>query len=483
MALLDFFFRDFRPQKTPTKTIGMPGTAVFGGFVDEGEKNADLQGQKRYITYSNLLANTSIVAASVRYALNLIGKADWIVEPVDDSAEAVRIAEWFEQELFSAMDTPWHRVVRRTASYRFYGFSIQEWTAIRREDGSLGIKSVEPRPQHTIWLWVLDKQGKVEGVVQRPPQDYIERDLPRAKLVYAVDDSLSDSPEGLGLFRHVVEAVNRLAEYEKLEGIGFESDLRGIPIGRAPVQELNKMVKQGVLSKEQADQQLLALRTFLTSHKKSANLAMLLDSSVFESKGDNKTPSGQQQWNLELLSTNATSAPELAQAIQRLNREVARVLGTESILLGESGAGSLAMAKDKSDQFAMVIDSTTKELAETFEADLIMPFMKLNGWDPELAPTLKPSKIQHRTVEEITAALRDLAASGAMLAPDDEAINSIRKLLGLPEVDLEQLAEDAALMSQSPLNAEPEIEQEEAEEEDAESIPEEETEAEETGQG
>ena len=71
--------------------------------------------------------------------------------------------------------------------------------------------------------------------------------------------------------------------------------------------------------------------------------------------------------------------------------------------------------------------------------------MKLNGWDEELRPKLKPSKIQHRTVEEITAALRDLAAAGAVLAPDDPAINEIRRLLGLSEVDLDALAEDAAL--------------------------------------
>jgi hypothetical protein len=446
MALFSDILDRFKRKAPPQKTLGGPGVAVYGGYIDEGETNADLAGRQKYITYTEMLANTSIVAASVRYALNLIAKAGWKVEAADDSEEAKEIAEWFDHEIHH-MSTPWHRVVRRAASYRQYGFSIQEWTAKRNEDGTIGIKDVEPRPQHTIEQWGLDESGTVVGVVQRPPQDWIDRDLPRGKLVYVVDDSISDSPEGLGLFRHVVEAVRRLREYERLEGIGFETDLRGIPVGRAPVTSLQQMVKQGQLSEEQANAQLNALRNFLKSHKKTANLALLLDSRVYESSGDTKTPSGQQQWGMELLTSGATTAPELALAIQRLNREIARVLGTENILLGESGAGSLAMSKDKSDQFALVVDSTLKELAETFQKDLVVVFMKLNGWDEALTPTLKPDRIQYRSVEEITAALRDMASAGAMMAPDDPAINEIRDMLGLSQVDLEALAEDAALQA------------------------------------
>lgn len=448
MALLDPLLNLFsKPSAKPPKPMvseGGPGVAVFGGYVEEGETNQKVAGHNKWRTYSNLLANTSIVAASVRYFLNLLAKAEWSVQPADDSEEAKRVQEWFEAAL-KDMETPWHRVVRRAGLYRYYGFSIQEWTAKKAEDGSIGIKDVESRPQHTIERWALDDSGTVVGVTQLLPQTFREIALDRKRLVYIVDDSLTDSPEGMGLFRHVVEAVERLREYEHLEGIGFETDLRGIPIGRAPVVELQKMVKSQVITQEQMDGALNALRDFLQKHKKTANLAMLLDSKVYESTGDNRTPSGQPQWSIDLLKAGATSAPELAAAIQRLNREVARVLGTENILLGESGAGSLAMAEDKSAQFALIIDSTLKELAEVFNRDLVKPFMLLNGWDPKMAPTLKPEKIQHSAVSEVTAALKDLAAAGAVMGPDDPAINQVRARLGLAEIDLEKAAEDAAI--------------------------------------
>jgi hypothetical protein len=450
MPLLDSLLAVFRKKPSPTETYGTGGTAVYGGYIDEGEKNAKLAGQEKYRTYTNLLANTSIVAASVRYCLTLIAKADWKAEPADDSEEAQRISDWFSDQIHN-MTTPWHRVVRRAGLYRYYGFSIQEWTAKRNEDGSIGILDVESRPQHTIEQWALDEGGTVIGVVQRSPQSQETIPLPRGKLVYVVDDSLADSPEGLGLFRHVVEAIDRLREYERLECIGFETDLRGIPVGRAPITTLQSMVKNGLLSQQQYEAQLNQLRDFLQKHKKTANLSLMLDSRVYESTGDNRTPSSQPQWGVDVIKAGQTSAPEVAAAIMRINREVARVLGTENILLGESGAGSLAMAQDKSDQFAMMVDSTLKELAQVFQSDLVKPFMKLNGWDEKLAPKLTPNKIQYRSVEEITAALRDMATAGAVLAPDDPAINDLRTMLGLTKVDLEQMAMDAAMQREAEL--------------------------------
>lgn len=444
MTVLDPLLDLFRRKPTPFKSEGGPGVAVFGGYVDEGEQNAKVAGVQKYTTYANILANTTIAAASVRFFLNLLAKAEWNVQAADDTPESQERAEWFEKALHD-MTTPFHRVVRRAGLYRYFGFSIQEWTAKRNEDGTIGLLDVESRPQHTIEQWGTDESGTVHGVVQRSPQTFRAIPLHRSRLVYVVDDSLTDSPEGLGLFRHIVEAVERLEEYEKLEGIGFETDLRGIPVGRAPFMELSKAVQAGTINQAQMDAQITAMRTFLTKHKKTANLALFLDSKVYESTGDNRTPSGQPQWNLELLKAGATSAPELALAIQRINREIARVLGTENLLLGESGAGSLAMARDKSDQFALQIDGALKEISEAFQADLVKPFMELNGWDLETMPKLKPEKVQHRAIEEVTAALRDMASAGAVLAPDDPAINEIRRLLGLSEIDLEKAAEDAQI--------------------------------------
>lgn len=433
MVFFDAFRRIRRPV-APTATAGHSGTRIFGGFVENRESKTDLVGIKRYETFSEMLANVSIVSASVRWFLNLVSKAEWVVEPAqvegrDD--EAKRVAERVERAVFNSR-TPFHRVVRRSALFKFYGFSLQEWTAVLMDDGLIGFVDIAPRAQKTIERWDSDEHGLVRGVVQRSPHDNREIYLPRTKLVYLVDDSINDSPEGLGLFRHVVEASRRLQRYEQLEGFGFETDLRGMPVGRAPFSELQKLVKTNELSPADKTAMELPLTDFVTKHIKSPQLGLLLDSMVYETSDDAARPSSTRKWDMELLKAGATSQPEVAKAIERMNKEIARTFGTESLLIGGDGVGSLALARDKSENFALIVDSALRELMEAYEDDLVQPIMDLNGFDPALKPKLRTSKVQLRDVKEITGALEQMARSGAILAPDDPVIDVVRGILGLP---------------------------------------------------
>ena len=75
------------PRFSPFKEMGSSGVAVFGGRVVTREKGPLLFGQQRWVTYGELVANTSIVAAGVRYFLNIVAGAKWTVKPVDDKNE------------------------------------------------------------------------------------------------------------------------------------------------------------------------------------------------------------------------------------------------------------------------------------------------------------------------------------------------------------------------------------------------------------
>lgn len=430
---------DITPARAkPFAEMGAPGTAVYGGFIVEGEKDQSLQGRQKYTTYSDILANTAIVGAGVRYFLNLVAKAGWRVEPANDSAEAKRLAELFEKILHE-MNTPWHRVVRRLAMFKFYGFSICEWTAKRREDGAVGLKDIEPRPQLTIERWDVDPQGNVLGVIQRNPLDGRDIYLPREKLVYLCDDSLNDSPEGLGLFRHVAKAGRELERFELLEKWGFETDLRGIPVARAPLAKLQELVDNKKITPEQARALRAPLEQFIDKHAKNPALGMLIDSAVYRSEGEQRSPSGTPLWAVELMRGDGGPHEEVAAAIERKNREIARVLGVEQLLLGSDSKGSHALSQDKTQTFGVTVDSTLVELREQVKKDVRDPIWKLNGWPEELKPELKTESIQYRDIAQITAALKDLAGAGAPLAPNDPAVNEVRSQVGLsdaPEQDL-----------------------------------------------
>lgn len=415
--------------------LGVGGTAVFGGFIQENEKDSDLLGRQKYATYSECLANVPIVAAAVRFFLNLVSGAEWKVEAATDEdgeeLEGAREIADAVEDMMGDMRRPWHRVIRRLAMFKFYGFAVSEWIAKRRDDGLIGMDDVQPRPQITIERWILDRSNEVLGCVQRSPQTHEDIPIPREKLIYLVDDSLSDSPEGLGLFRHVIEACKRLRRLQQLEGFGYEGDLRGIPVGRAPLAELDQLVRAKKISKQKADELLNGLNAFIQNHIKNPSLGIMLDSTPYKQTGENRTPSSTPMWGLELLDGGTYSLAEVALAITRINREIARIFGVEHLLLGENAAASRSLSEDKSQSFGLIVDSTLLELREQMNKDWLGPLAELNGWDPELLPTLKTETATYRSLAELAEALQALSAAGVTLDRQDEAVQELFDLMGL----------------------------------------------------
>lgn len=421
------------PKVTPMKEMGVSGTAVFGGIVQNRERDSRLYGHQKWLTFSELMTNTSIVSAGTRYMLNLIAYSKWTVEPADESDEAKKVAE-FVEEVINDTETPWKRIMRRAAIYRFHGFGIQEWTAKRRDDGKIGFEDIESRPQHTIERWEVNDSGTVIGVWQRAPMGGDLLYLPRGKILYLVDDSLTDSPEGIGIFRHLVEPWERLKTYLQLEGRGFERDLRGIPIGRLPYTEIRKAVAAGHITTEQATKITKDIEHFVEMQTKSSDTSIVLDSIPYI----NQTASGpafvgSMQYGLELLNGGSQGFAEMGAAIDRTVHDMARIIGVENILLGDKGGGSRALSADKSQNFYLVVNGTLDEIKDGGNKDVIGPLCDLNGIKKEMRPKLKHSEVSFRSVNEVTTSLQQMAAAGAVLAPNDPAIDDVRDLLGISQ--------------------------------------------------
>ena len=146
------------------------------------------------------------------------------------------------------------------------------------------------------------------------------------------------------------------------------------------------------------------------------------------------------------MTASGTSLPDLAAAIARINKEIARIMGVEQLLLGEDSAGSFALSKDKTHSFFLIIDGTLREMAQQVRRDLLQPIWRLNGWPEELLPHISVEALRAQDVEQVVAALRDMAAAGGVLMPDDPVFNELRSWMGLPLLDEETLARDAALV-------------------------------------
>jgi hypothetical protein len=261
-----------------------------------------------------------------------------------------------------------------------------------------------------------------------------------------VDDALNDNPEGLGLFRHIVNPAKRLQRYEELEGYGYETDLRGIPVGRAPFTELAKLVEDGSITEAQKQAIERPLADFIENHIKGPKLGLLLDSATYLAQNEAATPSQTRLWDVDLLKCDSDNLQQVSGAISRVNGEIARILGVEGLLLGQ-GKGSQALSRDKSDNFYMVVDSALNEMASGYSKDFINTLWLLNGLPQDLKPWFKTDSLGLRDVEKITNALKDMAQAGAVMTPDDPAIGEVRDLLGLsrgdPEKAMQMVLDDA----------------------------------------
>lgn len=466
--IANFFTKESAPPAgSPFDRQGVGGTTEIGGYLNSAERNAKLaNASSRQKVYDEISLNTAIVATGLRYFSSLISGVNWTFQPAKDvkkkgenggedtwtsSDKAKNYADWIETST-TRMEQPWYKVVRRTGQFKWIGMSIQECIAQRMEEvapGMIGIGSIENRPTTTIDKWFLEEQSnKVLGWQQRDPNTGAEHLLDRARCIYAVDDTLTDQPDGVGLLRHVVELCEQLKRLEQLEGWAFETDLRGVPIGRAPTAILDQMVATNRLTRAQADSKLEGIQSFITNHIRNPALGLLLDSSSYTGQDNVRTPSAMRMWDLELAKGNGTGLAEIHVAIERKLHEIARALGIEQFMLGSSSKGSLALSEDKTRNLHELINATVSEISHTLQRDFVDRIVALNKWDPKLTPKLTPDAVALRSVAVIVESLSKLALAGATLDRNDPVINQIRSMLRL--VDQPFVTEDMKVETKAP---------------------------------
>lgn len=431
---------------TPTQTLGTSRDTLHDGsaIVIAGERNPALIGRQRYDTFDKIVRDCSIVAAGTRLFLSMISNAVWTVNPPEDLNEnekpvAQEYADMAYDILFD-MTSSWSSVVKKTAMFRMIGFSLQEWTAKKREDGVIGLLDIEHRPQRTITRWIRDEGGTVEAIVQRVSgrQDV---EIPRGKLVYAVDDFMNDSPEGMGLLRHMAPTADRLDFFLDLEEVGYETDLRGIPVASVPMEELADKIEEAGLpgSDERAreiarrERIIAPFKNFIENHVRNRKTGILKSSETYIGKSVDKSDAVSQvpKYSIELLQGESSAFGDMANAINRMNQELARIIGCEHLLLGSDGVGSLALAKSKIGTFYQTVTSTLYDLLEIFDRDILEVISELNNWPEELRPQMGVNEITEKEISDVMDALQKLATAGAPLMPDDPAVGEVYDMMGL----------------------------------------------------
>lgn len=421
---------------------GSDGVISYGGYVQDGEKHRDLIGTQKWITYRNALFHPAVAIASLlRFAL-LRGLRWQLTENPAGGADAERGLDIVEQGLLSArLPKPFANVVPKAAMAWANGFSLHAAALGRRSDGLVVYTDIGHRPAHTIERWNRKSPQDPWDSVEQRLADGHTYTIPLSECLYVVNDAFTDSPEGMGVLRLVVERLRRVNNYEAREGSEVFSSLGGVPIGRVPLEIIDKAL-EGVAEEERASRRaamIANVEIFLRDRIKTPEKLqyLILDSAVFEGVDPNII-SSIYKWSIEILKGEVQGLVEVRKIITDLDLDIARVLGIEWVYMGASSTGSLAMHADKTSMFASTLQGDANMIARCADQQLVRRLIKANGLNPDTAaPTLTPGAITGKDVEKVARTLGLVNMAG--LPKNHPAKIAMFEMLELPWQDEDDL--------------------------------------------
>jgi hypothetical protein len=406
------------PLKFDPKVIGSTGLRQYGGMVEE-EFLKELKGLRGSSTYREMMDNDATVGAVLFAVSMLLRKASWEVQAADDSQEADDAKAFVEDVLFNGMTKTWEDFIDEVCSMFGYGFAPHEIIWLRRDDGKIGIKDLPLRAQPTVVRWAIDETdgGSIDGLWQQPlagPQVFI----PIEKLLLFRTTVARNNPEGRSILRTAYRSWKFKKRVEEIEGVGVERDLAGLPIAKIP----GRFFASDAPPEDKAV--LTSWQTLVRNVRNDKQQGIVLPSDT-----DTK---GKPLYEFELLSSAGSRSIDTTKIVDRYDRQIATSVLADFIFLGQKAVGSFALSSDKTALFSTAIGGFLDAICSVLNKHLLVRLWKLNGFDPEMMPKLKPGDVESANLQELGGFITSLAGAGMALFPDVDLENHLRETAGLP---------------------------------------------------
>ena len=173
--------------KPDLSEFGSTGLKHSGGTVYE-EFLTNLRGTKGARVYREMSDNDPTVG-SILYAIEkVILRLDWRIDPFQDKSadgetnpKDQEIAE-FINECLNDMSDSWDATLTQILSMLTYGYAFHEIVYKVRggdskdpqrrskfSDNKIGWRKFAIRGQETLWQWMFDEEGGIQGMIQSDP--------------------------------------------------------------------------------------------------------------------------------------------------------------------------------------------------------------------------------------------------------------------------------------------------------------------------
>lgn len=450
-------FRDSVPLTGPNlyKPIGVSGLDRLQGFVRD-EFVRELQGEAFKRTVLEMSQNDPTCGAVLYSIEMLIRKTKWIVNAASDELEAQRWADWFKGCFFNDMSYSWEDTLAEAISFLEWGWSYLEMTYKPRngdhpgtiegpagkpmrlpesnfDDGLIGWAKWEIRSQDTLYNWEYDENDSFLGMVQQSPPTWQRTLIPIEKSLHFKATSRKGSPEGKTILRRAYLPWYFKKNIQRIEAIGVERDLAGLPIAWGPPELFEANLTGEKAAVKQAILQLVQ------------NVRRDASEGLFFPLAYNKD--GKETYRFELLSSGGARQFDTTGIIERYDRSIAMTMLADFIFLGHGSVGSWALASSKTNLFSMAVGAYLDMIQQVINQFAIPRLAKLNKIPKEYWPALEHGDVETVDLADLGGFISQIAGAGFDLTQFPKLLPHLLEQAGMPTEGYEE--------TQSELDREP----------------------------
>lgn len=422
------------------RQVGQTGLKRFSGFIFE-EYLKELTGWQGAAIYEEM-SNDPVISGVLFIIDKLIRRVPWTVKAASTLQSDQEAAEFIEQ-CMDDMEYTWVDTIVEILSFIKFGYSVHEINYKQRcgesliphkrskySDGRIGWRSFPIRSQDTVYRWIFDEHGNIEGIDQIAPPTYRTVRIPIEKMLHFRTTIHKNNPEGRSLLRGAYSAWYRKKNIENIEAIGVERDLAGLPMAWVPSEWMMEGASEG--QKALVDR----IKNIVTNVRRDEQEGMVLPM-IYDSNG-------KQMFDFKLLTTGGTRQLDTDKIVSRYDQRIALSMCADFMLLGSQNAqGSWAMHSDKTKLFAMAIGAFLDIIAQQFNRFAIPRLMAVNDFAITDMPQLQHGDVNSRDLVELGDYITKLAGAGMPIFPNPKLEQYLLKVANLPESDEETAEPDA----------------------------------------
>ena len=408
--------QDYAAPKTGNfAEIGVTGLSSFSGQIQE-DFLRELRGVEGYKRYNEMRLNSPVIGGMLLAIEQSIRRISWSFAS-DLGVEDERLE--FLKNSLENMSLSWNDHIIEALTMLPFGFSLFEIVYKRNENGRIVWRKLAIRGQDTIWQWLLDDAGGLQGVKQQLTTTYEIKEIPIEKLLLYRARVERNNPEGRSILRTAWIPYYFAKHIQQIEAIGIERDLAGLPVMTLP---------DGADTSDTTTSDLGIAKKIVRNIRNDEQAGVV-------------KPFG---WELELLSTGGSRQFDTSEIVKRYESRILMSALAQFLILGQDKVGTQALSTDMTDFFTMAVNATADIISETFTKYAIPRLLALNGYDT------KGITLEHTPAGDTdTNAVATLFSSvGAHITLDADDENRLRKLLGLRERDIEELQAERDLKEQ-----------------------------------